>query len=446
MWILLVSLLILLFLEYIIFNKYVLSPSLIITMMFFLSTFMLLFYAKRWGMVWNDKTTAVILVGILASIIGELFAKKSARRCKGLFDAGISYKRKMFLGKEDFRENVITLSLGSLIGLNLICVVTLIVYYKETIRIASFYAGYETLLLMQVNKIKTSGYAVSSLAQQLLTISNSIALLFAYIVVMNLKKKEKIKYKLLYFSPMVLYLITALFTSGRAVLLHFLIAAFVIWFLVYDRERSFVRRGNIKLFSRVIILVVAIIVIFYYAGMLTGKSLHYDALSDNMANYFCSSIYALNAYLGDPAIFDSSSFFGIHTFSGLYTTLRTIGIDIPRSVVALEYIPCGYVVTNIYTALRRYFQDFGWVGLFFIMFAVSWFYSRIIALNRTEHFSGVRTILTGMIFYPLVFMSIEERFFMNVISISTIYCLVYISILYAVFVYPQTKIVSVKGR
>ena len=282
MWILLIALIILIFIEYVFSNKDVLSPSLITTFMFFLSTFMLLFYADRWGMTWDDKTTAIILVGIFGAITGELLAKKLGGRNRDLFYRSIRIGGRKFLGREEFTDEPIVIKLGALIVINIISVVTLVIYYRETVHLASLYSGIETLMIARVNEIKASGYGVSSIAQQLLTLSNSIGLLFSYIVLFNHKYGKAVKYRVLYAMPITLYLVTAVLTSSRVMLLHFLLGFFIIWLLLRDRRRGFSRKGNLKLLSRVLVLVVAIVTIFYYAGLLTGKSLHYPIVSSQV--------------------------------------------------------------------------------------------------------------------------------------------------------------------
>lgn len=158
MWILLIALIILIFIEYGFSNKDVLSPSLITTFMFFLSTFMLLFYADRWGMTWDDKTTAIILVGIFGAITGELLAKKLGGRNRDLFYRSIRIGGRKFLGREEFTDEPIVIKLGALIVINIISVVTLVIYYRETVHLASLYSGIETLMIARVNEIKASGY------------------------------------------------------------------------------------------------------------------------------------------------------------------------------------------------------------------------------------------------------------------------------------------------
>ena len=173
---------------------------------------------------------------------------------------------------------------------------------------------------------------------------------------------------------------------------------------------------------------------FYFAGLLTEKSLHYNNFFDNFANYFSSSIYALNCFIKFPEDFSGQSFAGIYTFTGIYSSFRKIGISVPEPIFILEYIKCGDYLTNIYTPLRRYYQDFGLLGDSLIMFLLGFLYTRILLSNKRKYTSGIIIIISAYIYQPLFFMCIEERFFMNIIVTTTIQMIVFFIVLYSIIV------------
>lgn len=139
--------------------------------------------------------------------------------------------------------------------------------------------------------------------------------------------------------------------------------------------------------KRLVIIVLSLgfgaLLLFFLSGVLTGKNFDYDSVTDNFANYFSSSIYALNEFIRNPEQFvPETDFFGIHCFFGIYTVLRKLGFRIPEPVVALEFIRCGKYETNIYTALRRYLQDFGMIGLSLIMAGLGALYKGLLRSIR----------------------------------------------------------------
>lgn len=218
-------------------------------------------------------------------------------------------------------------------------------------------------------------------------------------------------------------------------MLNFCIYLIVVASILYSKKRKWKNDKNVKLFVKVFCIFLVALWMFYMAGKLTEKSSNYENFLDNFANYFSSSIYAFNEYVEIPEKFSANSdFFGIHTFSGLYSMIRKIGFNIPPSVVALEYIHCGKYLTNIYTPLRRYIQDFGFIGMSIIMTFLGFFYTKLLNSNKSQKASGLRIILTGYLFFPLFYICIEERFFMDVIINRTVYTIICIFILYKILV------------
>ena len=179
--------------------------------------------------------------------------------------------------------------------------------------------------------------------------------------------------------------------------------------------------------------------LFYLVGFLTGKSLHYNNFFDNIANYLGSSIYALNNFLQRKSSM-RSEFFGSNTLSGIFMGLRKLGFDIPETSISLEYIQCGYVVTNIYTAFRRYIQDFGICGLIIIQMIIGFIYTKLLLKNKESNSNGLWAILLAYFYFPIVMMSIEERFFMDVVLVRSLYTIIYFMIAYKLFVKKTIKI------
>lgn len=153
-----------------------------------------------------------------------------------------------------------------------------------------------------------------------------------------------------------------------------------------------------------------------------------------------------NTPIEAKSYFSSTKFFGIHTFSGIYSLLRKIGFKIPDSIIALEYIRCGDYLSNIYTPLRRYIQDFGIIGMTLIMFFIGFCYKKLILSNKEENSSSLLAIYTAQFLFSLFFMSIEERVFMDVILIRSVYIMVCIYFVYQWLVKKEFLWFEIKER
>lgn len=419
-----VLLLALLMIAYLIFNREILSPSVICVCMYFLSAFIMLFYCNEWGVDLSLSTIALIVIALLGVLLGELVGSKIR-----VIDFNVKPKKEI---------SIIWLSKSNSVFCLMFMLITAVLYYRELITIAanSAYAnsvyGQAYSFLMQVKYAKILEDAnVAYYVQQMYTCCEAVACVLVYILLHNKILYGKMRGNLYAYLTIVIYIATSFMTTGRAMMLNFFIYILCIWLVLIAKKKEWVFNNNIKLFGKGLAIIGVAISLFYLAGFLTEKSLRYDNFFDNFANYFSSSLYALDQYMKNPATFrGESDFFGIHTLSGIYSLLRTLGIKIPSSIVALEYIQCGKYLTNIYTPLRRYLQDFSWGGVFLIMFLVGYGYKRLIWLNKKQQCSPIYCIFTAYFIFPLFFISIEERIFMDIVMARSIYTFFYLIFIY----------------
>lgn len=410
-------------------RKEILSPTIICSAVYILSLFILALYANMWSIELHWKTVIVIVTALISMGIGELFATKISlfKRNKAINENGLE----LFFGRIEIKQLKLLLCA-------LFVILTAVLYLREIRMVVaqSAYAhsvyGQAYTFLRQYSWAKTlEGARISYYVQHMFTCSEAIAYVLTFVLISNAFNKYRTKGKWLSIFTIVVYLITSFMTSGRAIMLNFFVYIVCVWLILNAKKKRWIFRGNIKLIVRMFGIVAFAIILFYIAGFLTAKSLDYENFFDNFAIYFSSSIYALNEYLINPSAFvGSSSFFGIHTFSGIYSLLRKVGFSIPSSIVALEYIDVGKYTTNIYTPLRRYVQDFGVGGMMIVTFLIGFFYKRLIWSNKSEQSTHLRCILTAYFLFPLFFFSIEERVFMDVVLLRTIYSIIYVYFVY----------------
>lgn len=405
---------------YSIFHKEITSPTFIVCVGFFMSCFIMLFYYSSWNVDFSLMTGLYIFIGIASLFFGELAAGK-IRVLKAK-------------SKPQFVNEVIHVKGIVIAACTIIAIVTALLYYRAIVMIDATYGslfGATASMLMRVRKIKNSvGASVPSYIQQMYSLSGAIAAILSYTQIHNAMFAKK-KVNLFAWIPVVIFVINSLFTTGRTGLLNFFIYLLFVWLILRAKKQNWIFNNNYKAVFRGFGIFLLAITAFYLAGMLTEKSFHYDNMFDNIANYFSSSIYAFNDYVKHPSEFVASNqFLGAHTFSGIYSFLRKFGFSIPDDIVALEYINCGKYVTNIYTALRRYIQDFSVFGMSIIMALIGFFYKKLVNLNKMDSSTPLTCILTSWFMFPLVFMSVEERVFMDVFIIRSVYQIIYMYFAY----------------
>lgn len=398
-----------------------LSPTLIVSAVFFLSCGLMLLLYRRWDVDFLPETGIVIAVALICMLLGEQAA--SLLLCRQ--QPAISYNTGL---------DRIRIGNAALIIFFVFSVFTLCMYIAESKKMV---AGSELIttaegqslsFLRLVREVQVrEGRNVAYYVQHMYTFLMSLAHVLLYVVIYNLIFHREIIRSALPVLTIVFYLITSTMTGGRTDILHFFAYSIVIFVLLYYQKYGISHAVNKRLMIMVLVPGCGAVLLFFLSGTMTGKTIEYDSLIDNFANYFSSSIYALNEYIREPERFaPETDSFGIHCFFGIYTVLRKLGLQIPEPIVPLEFITCGKYETNIYTALRRYLQDFGMAGLALIMAGLGALYKGLFRLISIVRCSDLMIILVSMICYPLFFMSIEERFFLSVVTTKTVYQIIYV--------------------
>ena len=402
-----------------------LSPTLIVSVMFFMSCALMLLLYRRWDVDFLPKTGIVIVVALVCMLLGEQGA--ALLPCRHQPAASGSS------GSDRIHIGTVTLIVFFVFSL-----LTLCLYNLETRKmvaaseLVTTVEGQSLSFLRLVREVQVrEGGTVAYYVQHMYTFMMALAYVLLYIVIHNLVFHREVIRSVLPVLVILSFLITSSMSGGRTDILNYFCYAIVIFVISFYQKNGASHAANKRLILIVLVLGCGAVLLFFLAGVLTGKTFDYDSVTDNFANYFSSSVYALNEFVRNPERFaPETDFFGIHCFFGIYTVLRKLGLHIPEPIVALEFIRCGKYETNIYTALRRYLQDFGMVGLSFIMAGLGALYKGLLRSIRFARYSDLIIILVSMICYPLFFVSIEERFFLSVITTRTVHQAIYVILIW----------------
>lgn len=406
-YILLVLLFLLIIIGFKIVNKDLLSPFIVATAMFFLSSFVTMIYRKEWCVEINYLTIIIIIMGLVSLGIGEIFARILP----------IKTKKKSIEKVKDININK-----SVLYAIILFMAIAIIVYSIETYKLSNMYVGYKerNSILEKARAVKNSGVSIGIIAGHLYIISGVLARALTFVLLYKNVTKYKVKNKILLLIPIIMYGFLTILTTGRTEMLNFIISI-VITYVLISRLYTSRKINNVKFLKITIMSSLGFFILFSILGNI-GNRIQGDNLIENASIYIGSSIAGLNTYLGEPKF--SNEYFGSHTFFGIFSFLRTLGLDIPNFKAPLEYIYQGDLVTNVYTAFRRYYQDFGMLGLVVIQFLTGFIYTRVL-LSIYRRPKIIKILLLSYFYYPIIQMSIEERIFMEVLSAGSIYTICY---------------------
>lgn len=183
-------------------------------------------------------------------------------------------------------------------------------------------------------------------------------------------------YKFQYLVPFILLIPFSLLTTGRSEFLFmivYLVSSFSTLYMYKEQQSKIVK---FKIFIVSSFVGCIFVFFFFLLGHLTGK-----VITDSRSPFFILSHYvglsypALDIFLNKPLLEDI--YVGNNTFLGIYSNLKTLGFTIPEKNGLLEFTYFNGIDTNVYSVLRRYYTDFGFIGsnCFLMLIGIIYSYS-----------------------------------------------------------------------
>ena len=424
-YLLILLLLQLIIIFYILFDRNILSPSIIGTAMFIISSTIAAINKNNWYFQIEAYTVLIIVFSLIFFGLGELFLR--------LF----FIKRNQFIIHDFKKDKVIEISSISITFIVILFGILFLNYYNETLKLA-IKAGYEKnngnlmLYYARIASLNKSGVFShrNRLAEYSSTICKYTAYVFSYIFLYNkiiMNKKKSFKYLL----PILIYIPFIIYSTGRTQFIYLISVWIIVGSTFFMQKKNWNPKYTMKIIKIGVSGILFFLVLFILAGSLKTKSLIND-MFNNISIYIGLSIPSLDLYFKNIP-YPDNKMFGEHTFYAIYGVLRALNHNIPQLYGPLEFVRFHNASGNVYSIIRRYHQDFGTYGLFIIMFFLGLFYSYLF-LKYNNSRKKVGLIFYASIFSPIVEMSIEERFFMHIFSYPTIQGLIIMAILFKIFI------------
>lgn len=403
------------------------SPWFIICTMFSISTLVALLNQKKWGVEVSALTVFVIITALLSFGITSIL---TSLIMDNRYKAGKDYIKK------STTDNPISLKTYILVIFSLFMVIVFYFYFKKTYEI-SLQGGNPGELALMLKYARTAylfqGASIGTKLAIAYFCAKGIAYSLTYIILYNTINFNIRQNTILYFIPVLFYLSMAALETGRTQFINF-IATFVICgvLLWYKKNGSF--NPNLKSLIKIIkigsMALVTYFIVFQGLGILTGKTQESSA-ADMLSIYTGSSIPALNIFIENYR--NNFHFFGSETLNGLYSTIYRFGVNVPHQSINLEfvYFQNGYN-TNVYTSLRSYIYDYGYLGMYIIMLFLGWLYSFFYSLIKRNklNMNGLLLIYYGYFIFYIVMQSIEDLFMRSMLSVTQIFDLMFIFMFY----------------
>lgn len=431
MYIVFIAILIMFFIiTFPIFGKEILSPPILVLLLFILCSVIGLIRWDDWRLYeFSLNAVLYLITGILSFLLAAYFAK-------------LVYPNKLINNRHPLRRNRIEVGVGwvlFLIVLGLITNVLSFVFIKSTVARLGFDIESISRIInhfRNIEEIFPDDYSMPITIKVFYWISICTGSFSLFIFTHNMCFKVLKKKDFWLLVIVGLWISVALLNSHRSYILMAL--AEVIYFLyffwdMYVGKKSFV---NKKIFKWGVGAFVGIIVCFLVLAILLGRRASFKELDiiDYITMYVSSGVRNFDLYIKEPV---ENNYFGMETFPSLYRTLANrfgIGMSVDTAL-EFRYID-GLKISNIYTPFRRYYSDFGIVGL--IIIPAFWGFSFTYAYERIKNKCRKNIIDFDIIFFAygskvIFHMPIEEVFLNFEISINGIFKIIILFGLYFIF-------------
>ncbi|WP_442636920.1 O-antigen polymerase [Rossellomorea marisflavi] len=434
-YILILFLIIIFFISFTVTGQDLLSPWVISCLMFILSALFIVPNIESWNVNLRFFTIITILVGLCSFGFGEMIVRK------------LTYQKAQAqaINQKTTSKEQIHIHYSILLFFIIFMAIVTYFYYNQVLHLA-YAAGYtpsSELPMLRFARIATTSNIMDTvrtnkLLGQCVILSYSYAYLMVYILVHNLIFGKFKKYYILYILPIMIFLVQVILTGGRTQFIYLVGSCLLTFFIMYQIKIGWKFTQNIRYVKNAIVVFIVMLLVFYVLGTFTGKTSKLN-LIETMSIYTGSSIVAFDIFLhsnmNSPTnIMYSAKLFGSNTLFGIYDVLRIIGFRVPNLVNQAEFVSLGAYETNIYTSYMRYIKDFSYLGFIlieiFLGFLFSFMYQKIKIVNR----SSILIVIYSIMFQVIIETSIEERFFMNVLSLGYVSRVGYLILLYLLLV------------
>lgn len=249
-------------------------------------------------------------------------------------------------------------------------------------------------------------------------------------------KKSSVSYLL----PLVAFVPHIVLTTGRIDFLKVTLGIVLIGGILYQIRYGSSFRHNIKIIGYVGVAFFLFFLAFFAAGSLTWKGVSADhGPFAIISHYTGAQIPAFDFFVNGKS-YPEDLLVGKMTLVGIYSNLRTMGVDLPQASTFLEFTAFVNVDTNVYTPLRAYIQDYGYVGMGIVCFLIGLLTTLLYQLVKSWRLGFYGLLVYVVTCWPLFLFGHGETFFSSILSTTTIYLMVILYFCYRILLHYNPRL------
>ncbi len=415
-YLLLICFIILLIGSYFLFKKEIMQPSIIFIAMYTFSVLCAVVNVENWGINMSVATFLILLLGAIEFIGVSYFTQKiyeKKTKCK---------ESKAILKKINVPRAVIFI-------ITIYCLLTVCLQLLVVFDIASRYGkftGFSNALTLfkehtSYNKdVDLPGYLT---LMHCPVIASALALTLIYINNIIVEDKDKLKVaknNIHYLIPTLLFIILYIIQSNRGMIIDFIVEMITITIILWSCKNLWKKHIKISTIMKLGLAGIIGLIIFYYSASLVGR-INTKGIFDYITYYCGGSIECFNQYVNNEKQIKMVR--GEETFYNLISNLDSFGITdykiSERESGHLEFIYYeDEMVGNIYTAYRRWMNDFGILGIVVLQGIMSAFFTVI--YNKIKYNNGKNLnlwiLIYGYLSYTIYLHPMDGYLYLEVLS------------------------------
>lgn len=320
-------------------------------------------------------------------------------------------------------------------------IVLIILIYLTIYRVASSEASIfdfpNTISNYRNYSVRNPMYSLPSYIVYGSKISEVCCYIFIFAFFNNVAANKKNTY---FFIPIILELIRNFETGARMGMVNIVIAIAVAAFVFLYKRNNL--NSKVRIALKYIFISILLFFLFYYIAKILGRSFNLSIM-DYLSIYIGAPLKLLDMYLQDPHTLNNmwgeETFYFANRFLGKY---GLVNISHDYSVhLEFRYIN-GHRLGNVYTAYRRWINDFGIVGFILgqIGFSIfhNWLYKKI---SNLQEKNGRLAVLYLFFSNTLFLHFFDDRLYRNVFCTAFVIYILLIHFLYMYLVENRIKIV-----
>lgn len=254
------------------------------------------------------------------------------------------------------------------------------------------------------------------------------ALFFTYAFLYNLFSCGFSKRSLFYLLPLLAYVPHIILSTGRLEFLSITVMIILMAGILYQNKYGISLRSNLRIFSFMLVALMLFFAVFLGVGSFTWKGMSAEhGPFKILSHYTGTQIPAFDVFLQNH--YPEDDWIGEHTLIGPYGNLKALGVAVPEASMFMEFTHFANVDTNVYTSLRRYIQDYGYVGMSIVVFLLGLIYTSFYHLVRHGKGGNYGLLLYFLLSWPLFLFGHDDLVLTGIISTRTIYYMIILGVL-----------------